>query len=404
MVATSSATTNTNRQYVKGSGWFHTNQRVAVLEEHVALLKNWYDAEMAKLLAKRQEEEWLQKMQEEEERRLKEKQERERFQKELSDEWHAKFESACGALRSNSNRVDHELEKLKKQIEDLKISQRQGTSGASTSNPAIGNDALLARVLQEHEDLKSRFSLEVELRTLKQSREEALQEVETWKNEALKSGNKRSRLATSPSSGLKMPPTITPAPRKERSGADASKLQQLHNLEVDALKGLRLQEMNWRREAEQENERLKERRAKVERENAKLKEELAARDKVKRTPVSSFRERLDEADTAVGGTSSKTTKKKRGVGGNDDGRDNDCDAFLREARKEFCNLKKDDVMEICMKEGVKYTTLTETVAEIISKRADRAFGKKAVVEEISDDHSDDVQADGKSDGRDSGTS
>ncbi|GBG83361.1 hypothetical protein CBR_g37075 [Chara braunii] len=269
-----------------------------LLEENVTLLKNWYDAEMAKLLAKRQEEERLRKKHEEEERRVKEKQDRENFQKELSDVWNAKFESVCGTLCSNTTPADRDLEMLKKQIEDLKVSQRHGVlhSGASTSNPSVGNDALLARVLLEHEDMKSRLEnmagackrvemLEAELRQLKQSREEALQEAETWKNEALKSGNKRSRLATSPSSGLKMPPAATLAPSKERRGVGTCQLGELHNLEVDALKGMRLQELDWRWEAEQENERLKEQRRAIERENARLKEELVKRDVAKRTPV-----------------------------------------------------------------------------------------------------------------------
>ncbi|GBG58962.1 hypothetical protein CBR_g24312 [Chara braunii] len=247
-------------------------------------------------------------------------------------------------------------------------------------------------------------TLEEELRCLKQSREAALQEAETWKNEALRTGNKRSRLATSPSSGQKMPVAATSAPSKERAGAGIGHLRELHNLEVDALKGMRLQELNWRREAEQENERLKEQQREMERENVRLKGELAKREAGKHTPLSSFRERLDEVETAAGGSGSKTTRKKKVGGGIDDGTNNDRDAFLREARKEFRNLKKDDVMEICLKEGIKYTTLTETVSEIIAKRADRAFGKKVAVQEISDDLGAGAQVDGKNDGRDSATS
>ncbi|GBG64769.1 hypothetical protein CBR_g46725 [Chara braunii] len=240
--------------------------------------------------------------------------------------------------------------------------------------------------------------MEEELCTLKQAREVALQEAEAWKKEALKSGNKRSRLATSPSSGLEIPSAATCAPSKERRN---SRLRELHNLEVDALKGMRLQELNWRREAEQENEKLKEQQREIERENAKLKEELARREVAKHTPLSSFRERLDEADAGVGGSGSKTVRTKKMGGSNDD---NEREAFLREARKEFRNLKKDYVMEICMREGVKYTTLTETVTEIIAKRGERAFGKKAAVQEISDDLGDGARNDGKGDGRNSATS
>ncbi|GBG65283.1 hypothetical protein CBR_g50325 [Chara braunii] len=352
---------------------------------------------MAKLLAQWQEEERLRKEREEEERRIREKQERESFQKELSQEWNDKFESVCGTLRSSNLNVERELELLKRQIEDLKISQKQGVHpGASTSTQTTGNDALLARMLQEHEDMKTSLerasgackkveSLEAELRTLKQSHEEAVTEAEAWKKEALKSRNKRSRLTISPSSELKMPPATTPA-NKDRPVTDPSQLQQLHNLEVDALKG----------EAETQRE--------VERENARLKEELGRRGVEKRTPMSTFRERLDEVETVAGGSGLKTNKKKKVVGGNDDTKENVRDAFLREARKEFRNLKNDDVMEICLKEGIKYTTLTETVSEIIAKRADRAFGKRVVVQEISDDIAGGAQVDSRNDGRDSVTS
>ncbi|GBG75881.1 hypothetical protein CBR_g21123 [Chara braunii] len=372
----SSGTATSNGQYGKGSGWYNTNQRVAALEETVSLLKNWYGAEMAKILAKWAEEARLLKEREDEERRLKEKQDREKFQKELSDTWNAKFESVCGALRANkgSNASEVEIEKLKKQIEDLRVNQRHGLTnpGASTSAPTTGNDALLARILQEHDDMKDTVRGCCRLR---QSREEALQEAETWKKEALKSGNKRSRIATSPSSSLKMPPAATPA----------KGLQEIHNLEVEALKALRLKELNWRWEAEQENERLKQQQREMEREHARLKEELSKRGQDKRTPLSSFRERLDEADGPADGLGARTVRKKKSASGSDEARDNDRDAFMREERKEFRNLKKDGVMEICLREDVKYTILTETVTEIIAKRAERAFGKRAVVQEISDD-------------------
>ncbi|GBG92119.1 hypothetical protein CBR_g54419 [Chara braunii] len=284
-------------------------------------LKNWYDAEMAKILAKRQEEARLLEECEDEKRRLQEKLDREKFQTELSDTWNAKFESVCGTLRSNkgSSTSDVEIKMLKKQIEDLKISQRHAANnlGSSSSAPTTGNNALLARILQEHDAMKTRLEdaagackhvelLETEVRTLRQSREEAVEEAETWRKEALKSGNKRSRIATSPSSSLKMPPAATPA--KDKSAAN---LRQLHNMEVDALKAMRLQELNWRREAEQENERLKEQQREMEREHARLKEELAKKGKEKRTPMSSFRERLDEADGVADGSGLRTTRKKK---------------------------------------------------------------------------------------------
>ncbi|GBG62094.1 hypothetical protein CBR_g28570 [Chara braunii] len=168
----------------------------------------WYDAKMTKLAARQQEEEKLQREREAEERRLKEKREREEFHKELSDTWNAKFESACGVLCGNKNAVvnDQELEKLKKQIEMLQLGQKQmaGNLEASTSKATATNDALLARVLQEHENMKAQLDaaagackhvelLESEVRMLKQSCDVAIEEAEAWKKKALRFGNKRSR-------------------------------------------------------------------------------------------------------------------------------------------------------------------------------------------------------------------
>ncbi|GBG62041.1 hypothetical protein CBR_g28517 [Chara braunii] len=280
-----------------------------------------------------------------------------------------------------------------------------GNSGASTSKPMVSDDAVLARLLHDQDEMRSKLKaavgackkveiLENEVRVLRKSHDDAVQEAETWKKEALRTGNKRSHIATSPASTLKMPPATTPrkSPSRERTNVDTMQLRQLHNLEVETLKELRLQELNRRREAEQENERMK--------------EELAKRDADKRvTPKSSFREKLDEAEGNVGGSILRTEKGKKKPGaGNKVGKENDRESFIWEAKKEFRNLKKDDVMDICMKEGVKYTTLSETITEIISKRAERAFGKKAAVQDISDDVAGEPQNGGKDDGRDSATS
>ncbi|GBG70983.1 hypothetical protein CBR_g8283 [Chara braunii] len=352
---------------------------------------------MAKVAAKREEEEMVRREHEAEARRLIEKKDREDFQKELNDTWNAKFESVCGAICGGKNVGSHdeELAKLKKQVELLQIKQLQkgNAAGASSSRSVPGDDTLLARLMQEQEIMKKKMEsafntckrmegLEKELRVLKQSHEKAVLEAETWKKEALKSGNKRSQIATSPSSQLKMP-LVTP----RHSPGRMDNIQHVHNLEVEALQKLRLQEMNWRREAEQENARLKEQLAKQEAER-------------RSTPRSTFRERLDDAE-AVGGTVKSTKVKKKSGSVDEVTQENDREVFIREAKKELRDKKKDEVTELCVKEGVEYSTLSESISDIIAKWVERAFGKKPAVQEISEDVATGMEKEDTHVGRDS---
>ncbi|GBG77276.1 hypothetical protein CBR_g23605 [Chara braunii] len=215
--------------------------------------------------------------------------------------------------------------------------------------------------------------MEDEIRSLKLMHESAVQEAETWKREALHSGNKRTHIALSPSakSGLQVTPVKSAAGK--RTLGDPSRLVKLHNLEVNALKELRLQELNRRREDEQQLAEMKERLTKLESE--------------KQTPRTNLRERLDEVGRSAEGRTGKGKKKSSDpLMGT---RVAQCEAFMKETRKEFRNMKKDDVVAICDKEGIKYSTLHESVTKIITKRADAAFpnnkGKSIFIEEISDD-------------------
>ncbi|GBG76593.1 hypothetical protein CBR_g22472 [Chara braunii] len=199
------------------------------------------------------------------------------------------------------------------------------SDGATTSGQAVRDDALLARILHEHEEMKVKMevaevankraeSLEEALRLMKQRHEDALQEAETWKKEALQSDNKRSRVAISPSSQLRMPPAATPRKTPaERPPCDPSQLVHLHALEVNALKELRLQELNRRREAEKEN--------------AKLKEELARRDA---GPKSPFQQKLDDA----GGSVARTSRaKKKTIEDDESGKENERGVFYSRSKE-----------------------------------------------------------------------
>ncbi|GBG65725.1 hypothetical protein CBR_g52319 [Chara braunii] len=238
---------------------------------------------------------------EEEERRLNEKREREALNKKLHDAMNARldemYEVVHGQKRSGNDGAPT-MEKLLKEIEKLQLAQSTvvRNDGASTSRPPIRDDALLAKMMQEHEDMKGKLEtaavvnkrvelLEESVKAVKQQHEHALQEAEIWKKEALRYGNKRSWLATSLSSQLKMPLTTPRKSTLERPFVDPNQLAQLHTLEVNALKEMRLQELNRRCEAEQEN--------------ARLKEKLAKRDAEREAPKSVFQQRLDAAGGSV---------------------------------------------------------------------------------------------------------
>ncbi|GBG82218.1 hypothetical protein CBR_g34500 [Chara braunii] len=295
--------------------------------------------------------------------------------------------------KQNGAAEEQKIDSLFKEVEELRLAQGgERNDGASTSWPAIRDDALLARIMQEHEEMKAKQetvtavnqrveALEASLKAIKQQHEAALKDNEDWKKEALRTGNKRSRLATSPSSQLKIPSSVPRRPSAETGSVDPTQLAQLHTLQVNALKQLRLQELNQRWEAEQENVRLK--------------EELAKREAERTTLKSAFQQQLNSA----GGSVLKTTRDKKKVGdGEEVGGKNGRENFIREARKELASKKKNDLVEICMKEGIKYSTIPRTITDIIEKRVEKALGKKATIQNVSEDDCDD---DGKNDGRDS---
>ncbi|GBG80390.1 hypothetical protein CBR_g30758 [Chara braunii] len=309
----------------------------------------------------------------------------------MNDAMNARFETVCDAFRGQKKNSEADVQKiqvLEKKIQGLKVAQSTmaRNDGASTTKMGVRDDALLARILQKHEEMKAKMdvataankrveSLEEALRVLKQQHEDAVLEAENWKKEALQTGNKRSRMATSPTSTLKIPsstlkisPDATPRKTPVERVEDPSQLMQLHTLEVNALKELRLQKLNRRQEAEQEN--------------AKLKEELAKLAASKSVPKSAFQQKLDDAE----GSAAKTgTGKKKPGDGEEGTRLTEREVFVKDAKKELGNKRKDELIEICMKEGVKYNTIPKTITDIIEKRVERAFGKKAEVQDISED-------------------
>ncbi|GBG61701.1 hypothetical protein CBR_g23216 [Chara braunii] len=107
-------------------------------------------------------------------------------------------------------------------------------------------------------------ALEEQLLSLKNISEEAMNEAKGWKLEAQRSGNKRGNVAVgvTPSPLLcsrpRCAPAATPPNTKKKIDDDYSELVARHMEEVNVLKEMRIREFNWRREAEQEAERVKE--------------------------------------------------------------------------------------------------------------------------------------------------
>ncbi|GBG74627.1 hypothetical protein CBR_g19034 [Chara braunii] len=125
-------------------------------------MKVWYDAAMANELARKEEEEKQRKAKEEEERRLNEKKEREALNKELHDAMNARLDSMYEAMREKKQSgviKEQKFEKLLKEVEMLRLAQGSGVRNDedSTSRSVIRDDALLAKVMQEHEEMKAQL-------------------------------------------------------------------------------------------------------------------------------------------------------------------------------------------------------------------------------------------------------
>ncbi|GBG74216.1 hypothetical protein CBR_g17929 [Chara braunii] len=220
-------------------------------------MKAWYDAEMEKLNAQRAEAEPEKREREEEEKTVKDKKDREDFHAELNATMNAKmdrmYEAMAGRKLTDSNDA---ITALKKEVENLRL--RASGSGAAVNNcgnTSISNDELIARLLQEHEQMKVKMGqaadtsrrvqmMEDEIKALRSKHDEAIAEVETWKKEALRPGIKRSCTAMTPDPKLRSQPLTTPMKSAVKPAGDPAELVQLHRLEVNSLKELRLQELN----------------------------------------------------------------------------------------------------------------------------------------------------------------
>ncbi|GBG81218.1 hypothetical protein CBR_g31890 [Chara braunii] len=207
--------------------------------------------------------------------------------------------------------------------------------------------------------------IEKEMREVNMARDDAKAEAERWQQEALRPGNKRGCISlTTPASRTSVRP---PAGTLGKSPAiiDYKSMVEMHRMEVETI------EVNARRKAEQELERMKEKMLSMEKQKEKGRE----------TPRSNLRIRMEEVAVE------KVTEHNLPI--TSASKVTDKEAFIRDNHKTLKLLTKDGLTAICEKEGVKYAGVKQTVEDIIARRVAVAFpeAKKAVVD-VSEDLAD----------------
>ncbi|GBG62073.1 hypothetical protein CBR_g28549 [Chara braunii] len=272
---------------------------------------------------------------------------------------------SMGGVIDRKSGNDDEVVRLRAEV--YRLSRRN--DGASTSATITGvareTDKLI-RIRREQVEAKTTMDkrlagMEEVIFALQKQYESVEANAEVWRNEAL-----------CPGIALQLV-----APR-------SAMLEFVRRL----LKEMRLWEVNAMKESEEEVKRLKVAMAKLGTE--------------KKTKGTNLKARLNEAV----GTSSKKDKGKCPLTPAEQA----CkrEVFVREARKQLGNLKKEDIMGICEKEGIEYTKLDPTKEAIVQLRADRA-GLDANKDDVNGVSVVEVTKDGgdssaKSDGHDSATS
>ncbi|GBG66107.1 hypothetical protein CBR_g55450 [Chara braunii] len=317
---------------------------VETLEATIAGIKVHQDAEIAKERRKREEEERIKKENEEEEQRLREKKAREDFQTEMKKEINSKLD----------------ITKMKVEIESLRKALRND-NGASSSENAFDK---YKRELEEKRARSDRrlAAMEDEIARLKMVNDEAVDAADVWKREVLRPGNKRGSVAVTatPIPRTRTCARVTPIPSPSVEDLKLKEKVEHQEREIELLREWWLRELNGRRQAEQEVDRLKEKMARLE--------------VGRRTPLASnLKTRLDKVATATAG------KGKRPMSPATQAVEaNDREAFLVDTRRALETLKKEKIVELFAKEGVSYSTLEKTKEELVLKRAEVAFGKDRI--------------------------
>ncbi|GBG67487.1 hypothetical protein CBR_g622 [Chara braunii] len=322
----------------------------------------------------------------------------------MNKEVSVKLDRVYEVINRKKSAENDEVAKLKARIEELQKRPATASTSSEVAKPSSEAEEV-ARLHNEQVELKKAMdkrlaAMEEVIHASQRQCEEAETNAETWKAEALRPGNKRGGVVIGPTpmTQTRLRPRLTLAATRCTVGRVDEHLKGIverHQKEVELLKEMCLKEVNARKESELEIERLKEEMKRLEMEN---------RAKTR----SNLKTRLDE----VAGPSARKTKKSDVAGlAQSTEKDvdlNSKDAFLRAARKQLRGKKKEEVISICEKEGVTYTTLDPTKEAIAQKRTSRAFddrgadlgkGKEVSTHVVSDD-----EKDSEDDGRDSAVS
>ncbi|GBG89408.1 hypothetical protein CBR_g49198 [Chara braunii] len=236
------------------------------------------------------------------------------------------------AIDGRKSNDGDDVAKLKTTVNDMQRRLNGGVASTSSVAPSVEGEEL-ARLDREQAEIKTatekRLSaLEDVVLALQRKCEEAEENVEKWKSEALRPGNKRGSIAVDP----------TPSSHAR------------FRMEVEALQTLQISEMNARKESEEEVERLKEslakldmeKRARVRGTNLKSKfNNAAVREKDPENDVGPSARKCK--DKVVSGSASKSVDRK---------------AFLRANRCDLRGKNKELVMGICEKRGLHIQLLS----------------------------------------------
>ncbi|GBG74545.1 hypothetical protein CBR_g18956 [Chara braunii] len=232
--------------------------------------------------------------------------------------------------------------------------------------------------LKQSTYMKTNFEQEIaglrkEVDSLRRTNEKTKEETKQWKNEALRSGNKRGSLAVgTPGTSERG----NPKPRWIESMKDDSKwreeykkLQGLHrlaNVEAELLKEKRAAAEAKRMEAEKQVKNLKEKMSRLKAAETGNEEEGGGtnlKDRLEAVALGSAR-RGRTATPVRGSTKEDQTTNEV----------NDRFQFIEERKKQLRNLKKSGLEPLCKEAGIRTGEVEQMVCELAEYRAEQAFG------------------------------
>ncbi|GBG64629.1 hypothetical protein CBR_g45685 [Chara braunii] len=302
-----------------------------------------------------------------------------------------RLEKVCPQLKGNGEgetSANDELIQLKKENERLK--KLLLGDGKGEEDRLMGLQREIADLRRQVAEKKSTeddifvLRLRVEIDTLRGQSIRAREEVEMWKGEALRPGNKRGSCAVDTPS---CPARGTLKPRWTDNLRDIDKWKQEY---------IKMKEMH--RAASSEAEVLKAKRANAEAEVIKLQEQM---DKLAATGEgenavgrgTDLKSRLEAVVTRSIRKGKKATPM-RGEGGSKTdatGEANERFAFIEEQKKALRQYKKSGLGNLCKEAGLKLGMVEPMIADLAEYRANKALradkGKEKVgqVEVVSDD-------------------